>query len=175
LSDSPESNEQAEGTKIMIEISAIIPWSLEERSTYAAPVLRELHVASPNRRRLVGFYWRVFGFHAVGGRDGARPVVLPATARSDFVVHERAGVQRRMPGMLDRWAFVVADLDQVREAAWDLGIAAVRDSGEPDHIFRWRHGRSLYVRDPDGHEIELLEIWNLARREARRPSQARAA
>jgi hypothetical protein len=158
----------------MIEISAIIPWSLEERPTYAAPVIRELHVVSPNPRRLAGFYARAFGFYAVGGygRDGGAPIVLPATQWSDLIVHEGA---RARPGLLDRWAFVVADLDQVREAIWELGISAARDSGDPDHIFRRSHGRSLYVRDPDSHEIELVEIWTQAQRRASREAQACAA
>lgn len=162
----------------MIEISAIIPWSLEERPTYAAPVIRELHVVSPNPRRLADFYARVFGFYAVGGygRDRGVPIVLPATERSDLIVHEGA---RARPGLLDRWAFVIANLDQVREAVWDLGISAARDSGNPDHIYRWTHGRSLYVRDPDGHEIELVEIWTQAQRQsqlqASRAAQAYAA
>lgn len=160
----------------MIEISAIIPWSFEDRRS-AGPVIRELHVASPNRRRLADFYARVFGLYAAGGYGGRgedAPVVLPATDRSDLIVHELSG-GRAGPKLMDRWAFVVADLDRVREAVWDFGISAARDSGDPDHIYRRSDGRSLYVRDPDGHEIELVEIWTQAERLKARTAQAYAA
>jgi hypothetical protein len=103
----------------------------------------------------------VFGF-SIDSADVARGwAVMRATARVDLVLHERRdGVDE--PAR--RWGFVVADLDRAREAVWDLGVQIARDSGAPDHIYWWSNRRSLYIRDRDANDIELVEVWSYARR-----------
>jgi len=112
----------------------------------------------------VEFYRRVFGFRPRSTWRGPSfgPLTpgslrLAARGRAELWLRPRCtapdeAAQNR------RWAFVVTNLEEVREKVWDLGVKVARDSGEPDHIFR-RGGRaSLYVRDPDGNEIELVEM-----------------
>jgi hypothetical protein len=53
---------------------------------------------------------------------------------------------------------VVVDIDWVRRAVWDLGIGIAKDSGEPDQIYRWENGRTLYILDPDANVIELVDL-----------------
>ena len=48
-------------------------------------------------------------------------------------------------------------IDDVRGRLWDLGVKVARDSGAPDHIYRRPSGSSVYIRDRDGNEIELVE------------------
>lgn len=150
----------------MIEVQAVIPWSAAERPAYEELAIREIHVATRDPRRAVRFYERVFGFRLLGPAD-ANPVVLQATARTDIVLHDvrDPGVEHR--GFLDAFGFVVPNLDRARQQAWDLGVEIARDSGAPDQIYRWSNGRSLYVRTPDGNEIELAELWHTAERRYR--------
>lgn len=111
----------------------------------------------------VEFYRRVFGFRPRSTWHGPSfgPLTpgslrLAAPGRAELWLRPRCtapdeAAQNR------RWAFVVTNLEEVREKVWDLGVKVARDSGEPDHVFRRRGGASLYVRDPDGNEIELVE------------------
>ena len=74
-----------------------------------------------------------------------------------MAIHERWGGVSRSIATTRRWSFVTADLDEARETIWDLGVALAEGDVEPRPHSRWRRGRSLLVRDPDGHEIELVE------------------
>ena len=122
--------------------------------------LRVAHLRVRSLERSVDFYRRVFGLNAVGaeGEDAglSRSIALPDGAR--LVLHERCSPAVELLPMAEGFGVVVRDLDWAREAIWDLGLPVASDSGEPDHIYRWPNGRSLYVRDPDGHEIEVAEI-----------------
>jgi catechol-2,3-dioxygenase len=68
----------------------------------------------------------------------------------------------------------LSDLDAVRAQVWTLGVKVAHDSGEPDHIFRRRGGASLYVHDPDGNEIELVEHRHAERAPLRLEARRRA-
>lgn len=146
----------------MIEIDDVIPWSAPGRSACAELAGCQIHIPARDLERAVTFYLLVFGLRPVHGRAGCG-TVIPATARVDLVVHElpHSGLQSAF--FTRRWGFVVKDLDRVRQDVWELGVTVARDSGAPDHIYRWRNGRSLYVRAHDGNEIELVEICDGAR------------
>jgi catechol 2,3-dioxygenase-like lactoylglutathione lyase family enzyme len=147
----------------MIEVNEIIAWSGAGRSEHAeCGGILELHMTVRNLRRSVDFYRRVFGFRVSGALSDRNSAVVTATARADLVIHEQSDATCAETPALRRWAFVVTDLDNVRQAVWELGVNVARDSGDPDHIYRWANGRSLYVRDPDDNEIELVEIWSYA-------------
>jgi hypothetical protein len=53
---------------------------------------------------------------------------------------------------------IVKDLDPIRTRVWDTGTPITRRNGGADHIFRSIGRRSLWIRDPDGHELELAEL-----------------
>jgi hypothetical protein len=82
---------------------------------------------------------------------------MTATAAAKLEIHEMTGSSVPIPNTLQRWGFVVTDLDWTRQAVWDLGIDIANESGEPDQIYRRQNGRSLYIRDPDSNVIELVE------------------
>ena len=90
-----------------------------------------------------------------------------------LVIHDAGSAVRQRAQLERRWGFAVKDLDAVRQLVWELGVSVARDSGAADHIHRWANGRSLYVRAPDGVEIELVEIFGDA--EDRAGPQARRA
>jgi catechol 2,3-dioxygenase-like lactoylglutathione lyase family enzyme len=108
----------------------------------------------------VEFYRRVFGFRTPPTRRGAS-AAASVTGPVPVAAHERAELwlqpRGERPVQPRRWTFTVTNLDDVREKVWELGVKIARDSGDPDHIFRRRGGGSLYVHDPDGNEIELVE------------------
>ena len=143
----------------MIEIDGIVPWSAPERTSYAELGAREIHVPARNLRRAVAFYSLVFGFCPIPAHGTGSAVIMPATARADLVIHELHGAAQRSAAFMRCWGFVVKNLDRVRQRVWELGVSVARDSGAPDQIYRWSDGRSLYVRAPDGNEIELVEAW----------------
>lgn len=121
--------------------------------------IAEATIAATDLSRSIAFYARVFGFRVVG-RTGA-PVAMKGPGHTHLSIHEYGheyGNAAVAPTPIYRqWGFVVDDLETVRDAVWDLGVTVAQDSGEPDQIFRWSNGRSLYIHDPDENEIELIE------------------
>ena len=142
----------------MIEVEDIIAWSATERATNRAWTSSEIDVVANDLRRAVRFYSRVFGLLPAPGGWGDSLVVVPVTASTRLVIHDAQAVVRRRSRCVRRWAFVVNDLDLVRGLVWELGVTVARDSGAPDHIYRWSNSRSLYIRAHDNHEIELVEL-----------------
>ena len=154
----------------MIKVNAIIAWSADDSSECVELGIGQLNASVRNLRRSIEFYGRVFGFGTAALHGAGRFAVMNATARADLVLHERRDGLPGSPRSLRRWGFVVTNLDRARQAAWELGVRVARDSGEPDHIYRWSNRCSLYVHDPDANEIELVEVWSYARHASRSPA-----
>ncbi|HLT90142.1 MAG TPA: VOC family protein [Woeseiaceae bacterium] len=133
------------------EAGALPHLAIDEISGVTVPV-RDLD-------RAIAFYRRVFGFRAIRTDRSLprRAVTLAGPGGALIALHEQASGAERIVPLHRRWGFVVAELDRVRELAWDLGVKVAGGNGEADHIRRWPNGRSLVVRDPDGNEIELVE------------------
>nr|MBO2512914.1 hypothetical protein [Gammaproteobacteria bacterium] len=142
----------------MIDVERVVSWSPTERTTYEEIETSEIHVAATDLPRAVRFYSRVFGFEAVRSFAGGAAVAMRIAPGKSLVIHDAGSAVRQGVRHLRRWGFVVNDLDTVRQLVWELGVAVARDSGAADHIYRWASGRSLYIRAPDGVEIELVEI-----------------
>jgi catechol 2,3-dioxygenase-like lactoylglutathione lyase family enzyme len=146
----------------MIDINEVVAWSAlatAEHVELNGPV----NVAVRDLSCSVRFYARVFGFHTCK-RWGDCVATLEATkARATLMLHEQRSPLLRASRLWRRWGFVVTDLDRARQLVWELGVKIARDSGEPDHIYRWSNGRSLYIKDPNENEIELVETPNFRR------------
>lgn len=113
-------------------------------------------VAAGNLARSVEFYRRVFGFRPEQDERSSRvSAQLSGPNRNRLLIRTFEAV--RAETGRPRLRFVVGNLDEVREVVWDSGVRVSRDSGQPDQIFRGPNGRSLYISDPDGNEIELVE------------------
>lgn len=114
-------------------------------------------VAAGDLQRSIEFYKRVFGFRVERDTRRNSRVSARLAGPNDVRLVVRAIDAVRPPAALPRLQFVVGDLDAAREVLWDAGVSVSRDSGQPDQIFRGPNGRSLYIRDPAGNEIELVE------------------
>jgi catechol 2,3-dioxygenase-like lactoylglutathione lyase family enzyme len=145
----------------MIRVDSLIEWS--EALMIGRLKLRPLrfaHLCVHDLERSVDFYRRVFGFHPAGGRRpmGGPSIALMQPCGARLVLHERRSPAVEILPMGRRFGFVVADLERAREDVWELGVEIASDSGDPDHIYRWPNGRSLYLHDPDAHALELVDV-----------------
>jgi len=117
-----------------------------------------LSIFTPELRRSVTFYARVFGFRVIeASQSGAGRSVLMAVGRFHLAIRERqaSGVEQT-PALC--CSFVVDDLDRARASVWNLGVVPIREGAqEPRHIRSWRRSRSFVIRDPGGNEIEVVE------------------
>lgn len=147
----------------MIKINEVASWFEARKSAFVQlGGSRRIDVWVRNVERSIAFYSRVFGFRVTGyrhSRGHAAAAVMRATARGDLVLHARLDETTTPTRLPCRWGFLVSDLDSVRAMVWELGVSIARDSGAPDHIYRWSNGRLLYVKDPDANEIALVELW----------------
>ena len=141
----------------MIIVERIVSWSDDDGA--ARSDIRQLCVPVGDCRRSAEFYRRVFGLWPRPAVSGASPPEL-IVAKGGLRVHLRRAHCPALPAWLrtSRWGFVVSDLDTTREQAWELGVRIARDSGALDHIYRRPSADSLYVHDPAGNEIELVEL-----------------
>jgi len=142
----------------MIQVENVIAWSAFERSAEPTVISGDIDVVASDLFRAVRFYSRVFGLLPAPRSWQESRVVVPVTADVRLVIHAAHAAVRHRARSVKRFAFVVNDLDHVRGLVWELGVKVARDSGAPDHIYRWSNGRSLYVQAPDGLEIELVEL-----------------
>lgn len=106
-------------------------------------------------------FWRdLLGFEVVGDVFGGRAAALRGGAGrthhelllievGDAPGPERLGPRRR--GLYHVGVKVGDSLDELRAAKQELDAAGVPIDGASDHTATW----SLYVRDPDGNEVEL--------------------
>lgn len=120
--------------------------------------IADVTIAARDARRTVEFYTRVFGFRFDGGATRSNgTVVLVGPGHAHLAIHGYSGNAARPVPIRRQWGFIVDDLERVRDAVWDLGVGVSKDSGDPDQIFRRPDGRSLFIKDPDDNEIELIE------------------
>src|SRR5262245_16986652 len=117
------------------------------------------HLQVRSLRRSIEFYATVLGLQVVrDARSGVeRFVTMGARGCTSVAIHEELDptVQISRRGVK---TLIVSNLDRVRARSWESGIAIARDDGSPAQIQRSRDRRFLYVRDPDGHELELEEV-----------------
>jgi len=109
-------------------------------------------------QRSLGFYRDLLGFEAIGEALGGRAMALVGADRRTH--HELLLIQvGDAPGPLEgrrlglyHLGIKVGDSkDELRAARDELAAAGVPIDGASDHTVTW----SLYVRDPDGNEVEL--------------------
>lgn len=108
-----------------------------------------------NLQESIDFYGRVFGFemkedHSQEGEDAWAIVGLADTAYICMYLHAE---KERSPDALQimHFGLVVDDFDSVLERL----KANVVDIGSG--YVQWPRSRSVYIHDPNGHEIDLTE------------------
>ena len=113
------------------------------------------HLPVRSLLRSINFFSTVLGYEVVrdGRRDPWPHVVMAARGCSPVVLHSRRESARMQDAASA--ALIVADLEQVRARAWDAGVTITRGHSASARIVENGQPRWLYVRDPDGHELDL--------------------
>lgn len=110
--------------------------------------LVELAVFTDDVGAMIAFYQTLLGSDPLAQSDGMGIFMVGSTK---LFIHRNYAPN---PGELppeNHWAFAVTDVDATCEK---LGRRGMMIEVEPQSYY-W--GRSAYLRDPDGHLIELIE------------------
>ncbi len=102
-------------------------------------------------------FWRdLVGFKEVGGAFGGKAMALTSGRTHHELllieVGDLPGPAPRRRGLYHVGVKIGDSKDELRAAVKDLQAAGVPIDGASDHTVSW----SLYVRDPDGNEVELF-------------------
>ena len=114
-------------------------------------------ISTRDLQRAVRFYSRLFGFRVIERRHdhNAEHVLMGTRSHAFLALHEHQAAAVPPPGAT-HWTFAVPDLDRARAAAWNRGVVPVRGRMSEERSFDDAQC-CLVIRDPDGHEIELVE------------------
>ncbi len=115
--------------------------------------------------RSLEFYRNRLGFREVGRLfEGKAAALTTGRSHHELLLLEVGGAPEPATGKrigLYHVGFKIGDsLEELRQAKADLEAQGIPIEGQSDHVV----SQSLYVRDPDGNEIELFvdadpEIW----------------
>ncbi|HUR62287.1 MAG TPA: VOC family protein [Candidatus Thermoplasmatota archaeon] len=102
-------------------------------------------------------FWRdLLGFKPVGDAFGGKAAALSSGRTHHELllieVGDLPGPAPRRRGLYHVGVKVGDSKEELREAVKELQAAGVRIEGTSDHTVSW----SLYVRDPDGNEVEVF-------------------
>lgn len=133
---------------------ALSRWLARRRSPVRVQAIDHLNLSVSHLERSIDFYGSVFGFEVREDhrRDEQPWAILGTQGRAYLALYENRQMQRADNRSIHHWGFVVGRLEPVIERIARFGVPV-----EGARIYRWRRSRSAYVRDPDGHEIELVE------------------
>lgn len=116
-------------------------------------------------QRSLGFYRDLVGFKEVGRAFGGRAAALTSGRTHHEMLLIEVGdapgpPQGQRIGLYHIGIKVGDSLDELRTAKEELEAAGVTVEGASDHTVT----KSLYLRDPDGNEVELYvdvdpEVW----------------
>jgi catechol 2,3-dioxygenase-like lactoylglutathione lyase family enzyme len=114
-------------------------------------------ISARDVKRTARFYARLFGFRVVEDRrescDGR--MLLSARGRAFIALHERRDAAAAAAGPPQGCAFVVENLDEVRESLWNQGVVPTGGCMTPQ--IAPNRCRFLVIQDPDGRDIKLVE------------------
>ncbi len=108
----------------------------------------------------IDFYQNLLGFNIrEDHREEQRPYVIMGHGRRTFLaIHQRADTQAPEHPFIGHWGFVVGDLEKTRESLRAQGLTWLY-AEHNDGLVEYPDSRSSYIADPDGHEIELVEVF----------------
>jgi catechol 2,3-dioxygenase len=126
------------------------PWrSMKGQLDHAVFYVKDLKAS-------LGFYRDLLGFKEVGRAFGGRAAALTSGRTHHELllieVGDLPGPAPRRRGLYHIGIKIGDSKEELREAVQQLTAAGIRIDGSSDHTVSW----SLYVRDPDGNEVELF-------------------
>lgn len=136
--------------------------SSEPHAAIRVAGIDHVNLSVANLERAMDFYESVFGFRLVEdgrGRTDAPFVIMTAGGRAFLALHESTRVKAPSRPFINHWGFVVGDINLVRHTLEDHQVKIQDGDSESGGVRHWPHSRSIYVYDPDGHEIELAEVF----------------
>jgi catechol 2,3-dioxygenase-like lactoylglutathione lyase family enzyme len=110
--------------------------------------LTEIAFFSDDVKRMAAFYRRLLGTDPVAQSDGMAIFMMGQTKL--FIHRNYTPEEGELPPE-SHFAFTVGDVDGACETLEGQGLTIEL----PPKTYYW--GRSAYLRDPDGHMIELIE------------------
>ena len=110
--------------------------------------LNELAFFTDNVKQMSDFYRRLLDTEPVTHSD---EMAIFFTNEIKIFIHYRYLPQKGELPPEDHHAFIVKNVDTVCERLMEQGLAVEI----PPQNFYW--GRSAYLRDPDGHQIEITQ------------------
>lgn len=131
-------------------------------SAISVGAIDHVNLSVTNLARSMDFYESVFGFRLAEdgrGRTDAPYVIMTAEGRAFLALHASARTARPSGPVINHWGFVVGDLDRVKSKLEHHGLRIQGEDSGTGGVRHWAHSRSLYISDPDGHEIELVEVF----------------
>lgn len=111
--------------------------------------------------RSLRFYTETFGLEMKeDGRSRERPFAIVGRPGVAYLaLHENPEAGPAAPPAINHWGFVVGDLDPVLDRLEAEGVTIRFTDAYPRGVIEYPRSRSVYVEDPDGHEIELTEVF----------------
>ncbi len=111
--------------------------------------------------RSIAFYRNTFGLEMKeDGRSRDRPFVIVGKPGVAYLaLHESENAGTSAHPAINHWGFVVGDLDPVLDRLEADGVKIRFTDVYPRGVIEYPRSRSVYVEDPDGHEIELSESF----------------
>lgn len=109
-----------------------------------------------NLAESIEFYKKNFGFEMKEDyRSAEEPwVIIGLKGVAYLCMYEHPGKPKPVDAMtINHFGFVVSDFDSALSALRENG-AEVLYGG----VIEWTKSRSIYIKDPSGHEIELVEV-----------------
>lgn len=124
-----------------------------------------INLSTQSLDKSLAFYRNVLGFgiHEDHRFDQQRPVpyvILHSGqpgAGALLAIYEEADTTQPEQPFISHWGFVVGDLQPVLETLQYHGMKPLYLDRTENGIVEYPHSRSVYIQDPDGHEIELVE------------------
>lgn len=120
-----------------------------------------INLSVTDLERSIAFYQQLFGFEIKEDHRDGNPytyVILGTNGKAFLAIYEDPEARLPDHDFISHWGFVVGPLDPVREQLRAAGVAW-RYPERNDGILVWERSRSMYIDDPDGHEIELVEVF----------------
>ncbi|WP_405232899.1 VOC family protein [Lentisalinibacter salinarum] len=120
-----------------------------------------VNVSVRDLARSLRFYTETFGLELKeDGRARERPFVIVGRAGVAYLaLHESKDAGPAAHPAINHWGFVVGDLDPVLDRLEADGVKIRFTDTYPRGVIEYPRSRSVYVEDPDGHEIELTEAF----------------
>jgi catechol 2,3-dioxygenase-like lactoylglutathione lyase family enzyme len=120
-----------------------------------------INVSVTNLARSLRFYTETFGLELKeDGRSRDRPFVIVGKPGVAYLaLHESAEAGSAAHPAINHWGFVVGDLDPVLDRLEAEGVKIQFTDEYPRGVIEYPRSRSVYVEDPDGHQIELAEVF----------------